>query len=209
MDFYYKLSSSACRAVLMTAEAIGVNLNLKCVDFYKKSNCALELLKINPQFNIPTFVDGELILTEARAIMTYLVESYATTDSLYPRCNRKRAEVNQLLYFDLVFLYQQFKEFSLVMINGRTQNKNFTKLLEGLDMLDSLLVSKSFSTGDHMTLADLSLYATVSSCLASGIVIENLSNVSKWYHLMNKEAPGNCINKKGSNELTTFLRNFT
>lgn len=211
MDFYYKLSSSACRAVMMTAEAIGVNLNLKCVDFYKKSNCALELLKINPQFNIPTFVDGELILTESRAIMTYLVESYASTDSLYPKCNKKRAEVNQFLFFDLIFLYQPFKEFSLMRINGRNQNSNFTKtkLMDGLDMLDSLLVSKTFLTGDHMTLADLSLYATVSSCLATGVVIENLSNVKEWYIIMNKEAPGNCINTKGSNALTAFFKNFT
>lgn len=209
MDFYYKLSSPACRAVLMTAEAVGVNLNLKCVDFYKKANCALELLRVNSQFNIPTLVDGELILTESRAIIIYLVERYAATDSLYPKCIRMKAEVNQLLYFDLTHLYQPFKEFSRMRINGKNQNEHRSQLMEGLNMLDMLLVSRSFTAGDHMTLADLSLYATVSSCEASGIVIGSLPNVSKWYGVMNKTSPGRCLNQKGSNELYEFFKRFT
>lgn len=209
MDFYYKLSSSACRAVLMTAEAIGVKLNLKCVDFHENSKTALQLLKLNPIFNIPTFIDDKLILTESRAIMIYLMESYASTDSLYPKCIKKRAEVNQMLFFDLDFLYQHFKEFSLFKMNGTNNEAASAKLLEGLRMLDGFLVNKMFATGDQMTLADLSLYATVSSCEASGICIANLSNIWKWYNLMHKEAPGGCLNRKGSNELSTFFQNFT
>ncbi|KAL5283282.1 GstD1.2 family protein [Megaselia abdita] len=209
MDLYYKLSSPACRAVLMTAEAINVSLNLKCVDFYKKSKCALELLRINPQFNIPTFVDGDLILTESRAIMIYLVERYASKDSLYPKCILKRAKVNQLLSFDLVFLYQQYKEYSLMKINGKHHNESLELLTEGLKSLDSLLVNKSYSTGEDLTLADLSLHATISSFEPSGINIGNMINLAKWCNIMDKEAPGNYINKKGNNELVAFFKSFT
>jgi hypothetical protein len=40
--------------------------------------------------------------------MCYLVEKYAKDESLYPKDPKKRAMVNQKLYFDATTLYQRF-----------------------------------------------------------------------------------------------------
>lgn len=43
--------------------------------------------------------------------MTYLADQYGKNDSLYPKDPRKRAIVNQRLYFDMGTLYQAFAEY--------------------------------------------------------------------------------------------------
>jgi len=47
------------------------------------------------------------LIPHSRAILGYLVEQYAKDDSLYPKNPKKRAVVNQMLYFDATTLYQR------------------------------------------------------------------------------------------------------
>jgi hypothetical protein len=47
------------------------------------------------------------LIPYSRAILGYLVEKYAKDDSLYPKNPKKRAVVNQMLYFDATTLYQR------------------------------------------------------------------------------------------------------
>lgn len=58
------------------------------------------MIQINFQHVVPTLVDGDFVLWESRAINTYLVSAYAKDDSLYPKDLKKRAIVDQRLYFD-------------------------------------------------------------------------------------------------------------
>jgi len=48
LDFYYMLYSAPCRSILMTARALGLELNKKQVDLDAGEHLKPEFVKINP-----------------------------------------------------------------------------------------------------------------------------------------------------------------
>ena len=56
--------------------------------------------RLNPRRKIPTFQDGDLVLTESPAIVTYLAETYGAPDrSLIPTTQPARAKYFEWLSF--------------------------------------------------------------------------------------------------------------
>lgn len=82
-------------------------VEIQIVDSLKGENRTPEFLKLSPSGQIPILVDGDIILSESRAIMTYLVNSRRQGNNLYPTDVRKRAVVDSRLYFDASGLYVQ------------------------------------------------------------------------------------------------------
>ena len=64
VDLYYLDISAPCRCVLLTAKAIGLDLNLKVINLMAKEQMKPEFLAINPQHCLPTMVDGDLTVWE-------------------------------------------------------------------------------------------------------------------------------------------------
>ncbi|CAG2113887.1 unnamed protein product, partial [Medioppia subpectinata] len=95
--------SPPCRAVLMTAKHLNIDVNIKNIDMAKGEHMTPEYLKLNPTHKVPTIVDDELVLFESRAIMQYLCNKYAPNDSLYPSDPKQRALVDRWLNTDLSY----------------------------------------------------------------------------------------------------------
>ncbi len=55
-------------------------------------------------------VDGDQVLTESRAILTYLAQKFSSTDHLYPEDLAKRTVVDQRLYFDMGCVWDTFSK---------------------------------------------------------------------------------------------------
>jgi len=59
-----------------------------------------EYRRLNPRRKIPTFQDGELVMTESAAIVTYLAETYGTSErSLIPNEPAQRAKYFEWISF--------------------------------------------------------------------------------------------------------------
>ncbi|XP_067618357.1 glutathione S-transferase 1-1-like [Eurosta solidaginis] len=212
MDLYYSPGSAPCRAVLMTAQCVGIDLNKKLLNLLAGDHMKPDFLKINPQHTIPTLVDNDFVLWESRAIMIYLVEQYAKTDSLYSKCPETRARINQRLYFDMDLTQAFGKYFYGPMMKKTPFDPEARKHLEKqLEMLNKLLGGNNFAIGDSLTLADLSLLATVttldvaSTAKSANVDIKKYPNIKKWYDYMKAVTPGYKENYEGSLELKKFL----
>ena len=72
MDYYYLALSAPCRGPMLTAKALGIELNLKILDVLAGEQNKPEFLAINPQHCVPTLVDGDLKLWERYNMFVFL-----------------------------------------------------------------------------------------------------------------------------------------
>jgi len=207
MDLYYLPGSAPCRAVQMTAAGVKADLNLKLLNLMGGDHLKPEFLKINPQHTIPTLVDHGFALWESRAIMTYLVEKYGKDDSLYPKDAKARAVVNQRLFFDMGTLYQRFADYYYPQLFAKApaDPEKFKKIEEAFEFFNIFLADHKYAAGDHVTVADISLFATVSSYEVAKFDFSKYANVARWYNLCKTTVPGVKINEAGLEEFKKFF----
>uniref|UniRef100_T1GYQ6 GST C-terminal domain-containing protein n=1 Tax=Megaselia scalaris TaxID=36166 RepID=T1GYQ6_MEGSC len=139
--------------------------------------------------------------------MTYLAEKYGKIDSLYPKDPAKRAVVNQLMYFDMGTLYQRFADYYYPQIfgSGSADDEKSKKMQEAVEFFNKFLEGRTYAAGNNLTLADLTLLATISTYEVAGFALKKYPNVKKWYDKVRKEAPGADINQKGADEFKQFF----
>ncbi|XP_053680550.1 glutathione S-transferase 1-like [Anopheles nili] len=149
-------------------------------------------MKLNPQHCVPTLVDGGFVLWESRAIMSYLVDRYSK-GILVPNDPQRRAVVNQRLYFDLGTLYQRFGDYYYPQIfEGAPANESaYGKIAEALAFLNTFLEGERFvAGGESYSLADISIYATLTTFEVAGYDFSTHGNVLRWYRSMADCIPG-------------------
>ncbi|XP_032312297.1 glutathione S-transferase D2 isoform X2 [Drosophila ananassae] len=199
MDFYYYSAVAACRAVIMVAETLGIKLNKKVVNTLKGEQMNPDFIKVNPQHIIPTIVDDGFVLWESRAITAYLVEKYGKDDSLYPKDPQKRAVVNQRLYFDMGIYNAMFKYYFIAFSTGKYGSEEDFKGLENVfGFLNTFLEGHDYVAGDKLTIADISILASVSTLVAMGFELTKFPNVDKWYNNAKNVVPGFAENWEGA-----------
>src|SRR5437879_7094326 len=94
---YFPANASAAPHMLL--EQIGAEYDLVLVDRARNAQKSSEYLRINPNGRIPTLVDGNLIVSEAAAIVLHLVDQHADA-GLAPQIGTpERAKFYQWLIF--------------------------------------------------------------------------------------------------------------
>ncbi|XP_043252856.1 glutathione S-transferase 1-1-like isoform X2 [Colletes gigas] len=184
--------SPPCRSVLLTAKAIGLELNILETSLASRDHLKEDYLKINPQHTIPALNDNGFILAESHVIACYLVDKYAKNDSLYPKDLQKRALINQQLIFDAERHFNPAKRvFKPIIFLDQKEiaEEGSTALKEAYEIMDKHLEGKKWFVGDSYTLADLCSAATTSSTSVV-INLDDYPNVKAWLQRCEKELPG-------------------
>lgn len=192
IDLYYLPASAPCRSVILTAKALGIDLNLKLTNLQAGEHLTPEFIKLNPQHTIPTIDDNGFGLWESRAILAYLVNAYGKDDSLYPKDPKKRAIVDQRLYFDMGTLYGRFADYYYpVYFSGSPYDPaKLEKINDAMKFLDTFLEGQEYAAGDHLTIADLALVTSISTYEAVDYDLSPYKNITRWYAKVKQTAPG-------------------
>jgi len=205
LDYYNLEASAPCRGPRLTAAALGLTLNIKPVDLMKKEQMTPEYLKMNPQHTVPTMNDDGFCLWESRAISSYLVSAYGKDDTLYPKCPKARAVVDQRLYFDMGSLYLKFGDCIYPVIFGGVKDipaEKKTAMADTLTLLDGFIgCPGGYVAGKHITIADHAIAATISTMAEAGVDLSPYSNITDWYKRVQTEMPGYAeVNAPGAAE---------
>merc|ERR1719494_1667960 len=75
---------------------------------------------MNPQHTVPVLTDGNLVIRESRAAMTYLVSQHKPSQ-LYPACAKKRSQIDQRLYFNIGTFYSRMGDCVYPVCFGKTK----------------------------------------------------------------------------------------
>ncbi|XP_067618335.1 glutathione S-transferase 1-1-like [Eurosta solidaginis] len=207
MDFYYKPASPPCRSVLLAANQLGIELNKKVVSLQAGEHLKPEYLKLNPQHTVPTVVDNGFAIWESRAILIYLVQKYGKDDSLYPKHPQQQAVVNQRLFFDLGSLSKSFGDYYIPLIFAKkpADPEKYKAVETAVEFLNTFLEGNDYVAGDHLTVADLSILASISTLDAVGFELSKYANVTRWYESC-KKLPGWQENWEGCLILKSLIK---
>ncbi|VVC40045.1 Thioredoxin-like fold,Glutathione S-transferase, N-terminal,Glutathione S-transferase, C-terminal- [Cinara cedri] len=211
IDFYYTPGSAPCRAVLLAAKSLDLELNLKPLDLHHGEHLKPEFVKLNPQHCVPTLVDGDLVLWESRAIIVYLVQVYGKDDSLFPKDPKKQAVINQRLQFDLGTLYPAFADqyYPWIFAGVPKTDEKEKKIHDALAFLEIFLASSDWAAGDNVTVADLALVASISTFESVDVELKKYANISKWLEKCKATLPGYEVNQKGADGFRNMVDNLT
>ncbi|XP_049765489.1 glutathione S-transferase 1-like [Schistocerca cancellata] len=205
ITLYYYPASPGPRLVLATAKAIGLDVDVRLVDLLAKEHLKEEYLKINPEHTIPTLDDNGFIIWDSHAIATYLVSQYGKDDSLYPKEPKKRARVDQRLYFEATTLFPRLKAITFpLLFLGKTEVEpdKKTALYDALGLLEKYLEPTGWVAGDGATIADIACAATASSILESGVDFTGFPRTRSWLERCSRDIPGfEAANAEGAKQV--------
>ncbi len=135
---------------------------------------------LNAKEKIPVMVDGDLVLSESAAIVTYLGDTYGPDSGLVPApFTRERALYNQWLSFiqmelDAHTLYVMRKHRDLATLYGEAPNAIETAIAgfqKQVAVADTALADTDYLIADRFTAADLMMTSVLTWAEAYGVEI--------------------------------------
>ncbi|KAL3275917.1 hypothetical protein HHI36_020652 [Cryptolaemus montrouzieri] len=156
--------SPPVRSVLITAKAIGLELEIHTIDLGKEEQLSSEFLAKNPQHSVPTLEEEDgFVVWDSHAIMPYIVEKYAKDDSFYPKDLRKRATIHQRLHFDSIAGVPRSEAIIPLFHAGATSipEKYVEAIKTHYSFLENFLGKTTWIADDTITIADFSLIPSI------------------------------------------------
>ena len=151
-------------------------------------------LAVNPSGQVPTLVDGDLVLTQNAAILGYIADTWPQAQLAGDGSARQRAEANRWLAFVNSDLHPAFKPIfgPARYIADASQHeavkeqarKNVRALFE---RADQQLADKEWLAG-FRSYADPYLYITLRWAANTGIDLAGLDHLAAFKHQMENDA---------------------
>lgn len=168
LDVYYHPFSFPALGVVFTAEALGLSYERKIVDLMNGEQQGEAFQAINPFGRVPAIKDGDFCLSESQAIARYL--SAKAGYKLYAEEVEVRAKIDEWMDFILNHIRTpmgrvQFNRTIAPMMGQEPDEKSIAfgehVLASNLPHIEAVLSQQDYLCGDALTLADISLVATL------------------------------------------------
>jgi glutathione S-transferase len=190
MKLYMTPLSPNVRRVRITAAVLQIPLQEIALDFTKGEHKHPDYLALNPNGAVPTLVAGTLVLTESRAIMQYLANQHPDS-GLLPADEAARADVVRWQFWDAAHFSAHLGALTfeklikpMLGLGDPRQDKiddAWLSLRRFGAVLDERLRGKDYLVGKALTLADLTIAASLMYAKRTEAPLGDFSNVQAWF----------------------------
>lgn len=189
LDIYCDPCTINSHKVLGALETMGVDYNLKKMDFFKSEQKEESFRKISPSQTFPAGVDGDLKIFESNAIMSYAADKYAKDSSFYPKDLAQRARVDCWLLWEtsawFPVCYKYLIQYTVNSWMGKEPEMDIIKEAEPTfhkhaRMLEDQLSQTKFLVGDSPTIADFAVASPIHAHVNQGLPWDNYPHLQKW-----------------------------
>ncbi|MDZ4662997.1 MAG: glutathione S-transferase family protein [Pseudomonadota bacterium] len=160
-------------------EEMGVPYESIPVDLAKRENQSTKFIELNPYGKVPVMLDGDFMLAESGAILTYLSEKHSTGKLIPHPGTWERGKYNQWMFFAMsemdAYLWTINRHASLYPEEKRSPQAiemakgEFSKSLEAVHQT---LAQHQFILGAEFTTADILVGAVLAWAKALKIDLE-------------------------------------
>jgi glutathione S-transferase len=190
MKLYMNPLSPNVRRVRLTAAVLELDLEEKRLDFTKGEHKNPEYLALNPNGAVPTLVDGDLVLTESRAIMQYLA-SKKPESGLFPQGEQARADITRWQFWDASHFSPPlgtlaFEKMIKPMFGmGEPDQHKIDEALMNFRrfgaVLNERLEGKQYVVGNALTIADLTIACSLMYAKQTDVPLGDFPNIKAWF----------------------------
>jgi glutathione S-transferase len=177
--------------VLVVANYLGLDYEVRLIDFRNRGQKSAEYAVLNPNMRIPTLRHGEYVLWESNAIQQYLAVQRPDIP-LLPKDERARIDITRWQFWDLahwdpqcaVFVYENVVKPTFMGIHEPDQSalgKAQELFQRAATVLDAQLRDHAYVTGDTLTLADFCLGAVLNVSAAARYPLEPYTEIRRWF----------------------------
>jgi len=190
MKLYMNALSPNARRVRLTVAVLGLPIEEQTIDLARGEHRSPAYLALNPNGAIPTLVDGDLVLTESRAIMQYLAARKPDA-GLVPRDEAAHADVTRWQFWDAshfspplgTLTFEKIIKPMLAMgePDARKVDEALGNFRRFAAVLNQRLDGKPYVVGTALTLADLTLASSLMYAKQLDLPLSELPHLAAWF----------------------------
>jgi glutathione S-transferase len=179
--------SASCYKVRLFLSFLKLDYRRVAVDFYPGlAHRRQEFLALNPLGQVPVIVDGDLVIRDAQAILTYLAKRYEPTDRWLPGEPAPFAAVMSWLFFTASELstataarLHDLLEFPADAAAAKAAARRAFRVMDD-HMTQREFDGASWFVGDGPTLAEVALFPSIALSRDFGQEHDEFAALRRW-----------------------------
>ena len=182
----YGIEWSRAKYVLFTLAELGLDFQHVRINPFEEEKHTPEYLQLNPLAQVPTLVDGDLVLTEAMAINFYLSRKFGA-EKLWVNRLEDEAQLYKWTFFAVTQMETACVDLILhrKVLDEKDRSSDIIqlaekKLMKPLEVLNAYLAGKDFLVANQFTVADINMAGVLSYALGGEFDFSPYKNVARY-----------------------------
>jgi len=178
--YSFPLSGHAHRARLALS-LMGIDYDIQDIDLANGEQRSDWFKALNPASLVPVLVDGDIVVQESTAILTYLAKKFPAGEWI-PEDAAGAAEVEKYFVAASTTLAAGPARARLINIFGAQYDKAETveNAHKYLNQLEAALDGKNYLVADRPTFADVAIYSYVAHAPEGDVSLAGYRNILAW-----------------------------